>query len=375
MNETAKNEGVLNPAATAILDSMTDGAYVTDTDRRILFWNKAAEQITGWSAEEVVGRCCRDNVLVHVDKDGRELCGGEHCPLHRSIKTGLPTDRPLLVYAQSRRGTRVPVEVTVSPLRDARGTVVGGLELFRDMSRDERDLMRAVLIQRAMLGCGVHDPRVEVETCYLPCEVVGGDLFRVDRAGADDLALLIADVPGHGVAAALFTMVLRSLWEELRDSWFDPGAVLGRMNDRLLPYAGDGGFFATAVAASFDLVGGQARVARAGHPAPFVFSGGAHKAGGQPQLALGMIGGTTYANTAISMNRGDTMLFFTDGAFEVYNPQAMELGLDGLLAMAQALRNERDGALPLAALEDRILRYGGCVRLADDFTLVKLTRR
>ena len=61
----------------ALLNSLADGAYITDVDRKILFWNHAAERITGWPAQEVVGRTCHDNLLVHEDKDGHPLCGKE----------------------------------------------------------------------------------------------------------------------------------------------------------------------------------------------------------------------------------------------------------------------------------------------------------
>ena len=72
-----------------ILDCLADGAYATDTDRRILFWNRSAERITGWKREDVVGRRCRDNILVHVDIDGHPLCRTEFCPLHRATATGI----------------------------------------------------------------------------------------------------------------------------------------------------------------------------------------------------------------------------------------------------------------------------------------------
>ena len=84
----------------AIVDSLNDGIYVCDPDRRIIYWSKSAERITGWSAEEVVGRHCFDSVLCHVDKDGHQLCGEEFCPLHRAIKTNAGSKGSLLVYAQ-----------------------------------------------------------------------------------------------------------------------------------------------------------------------------------------------------------------------------------------------------------------------------------
>ena len=64
----------------AMLDSLFDGIYVTDRKRNILFWNRGAEQITGYAREEVLGRSCRDDILNHIDEKGVLLCRN-HCPL------------------------------------------------------------------------------------------------------------------------------------------------------------------------------------------------------------------------------------------------------------------------------------------------------
>ena len=61
--------------AREILQLLPDGAYICDRDRRIVFWNDAAARITGWTSDHVVGKHCRDNILVHIDKDGHPLCG------------------------------------------------------------------------------------------------------------------------------------------------------------------------------------------------------------------------------------------------------------------------------------------------------------
>src|SRR5271169_2555604 len=72
-----------------MLDNLFDGVYFTDLERRITYWNQAAEDLTGYSAEEVVGKRCADSILMHVDDSGTLLCEGE-CPLSRSIADGCP---------------------------------------------------------------------------------------------------------------------------------------------------------------------------------------------------------------------------------------------------------------------------------------------
>ena len=70
MNGGARNDPVYFPGefnASELLNLLADGAYITDTDRRIVFWNRAAQRITGWGAEEVVGHTCGDKLLVYAD--------------------------------------------------------------------------------------------------------------------------------------------------------------------------------------------------------------------------------------------------------------------------------------------------------------------
>jgi diguanylate cyclase (GGDEF)-like protein/PAS domain S-box-containing protein len=117
-----------------MLDSLHDGLYFVDRGRRITYWNKAAERITGFKREEVLGHHCADNILVHVDGDGRGLCKGM-CPLAATIKDGTPHEAELFLH--HKEGHRVPVSVRVSPLEDDGGNIVGGIELFSDSSPQE----------------------------------------------------------------------------------------------------------------------------------------------------------------------------------------------------------------------------------------------
>ena len=87
-------------SAEKIIDCLSDGVYVCDRERRIVYWSKAAEQITGWKSEDVHGRACLEDILNHVDKDGHRLCGEEYCPLHRSMITGEATRVPVIVFTK-----------------------------------------------------------------------------------------------------------------------------------------------------------------------------------------------------------------------------------------------------------------------------------
>ncbi len=210
-----------------LLNSLADGVYITDVDRKIVFWNQAAERMTGWRSADVVGRSCFDNVLSHVDKDGNALCGQDSCPLRRAIVTGQPSMESVLVMAQCKSLLRMPVEVSVSPIRNLAGEVVGGIETFRDLREFMHDLLRAKGIQELALSNPLpEDNRVAFDVRYQARELVGGDFYRIERQGRDRYALLVADAMGHGVAAALYTMQLRSLWDDHREELESPGRFL-----------------------------------------------------------------------------------------------------------------------------------------------------
>jgi diguanylate cyclase (GGDEF)-like protein/PAS domain S-box-containing protein len=118
----------------ALLSNTRDGVYFTDTDRRIIFWNASAERITGFSAQEVIGNRCADNILIHVDEQGRNMCE-THCPLAESMQDAQA--REVTIYVHHKRGHRIPVLSRIVPLLDNEGKIVGGAEFFTDISNQE----------------------------------------------------------------------------------------------------------------------------------------------------------------------------------------------------------------------------------------------
>jgi diguanylate cyclase (GGDEF)-like protein/PAS domain S-box-containing protein len=131
-----------------IFESLNDGLYFVDRDRIINYWNKAAEKISGFTAEEVVGRSCSDNILNHVDSEGNSLCRG-NCPLSDSMKDKIP--REVKVYLHHKDSHRVPVSARTSVLTDDDGKVIGGVELFTDISNQEANELRVKELEKLAL--------------------------------------------------------------------------------------------------------------------------------------------------------------------------------------------------------------------------------
>ncbi|GAB4492708.1 MAG: GGDEF domain-containing protein [Anaerolineales bacterium] len=115
-----------------LLDHLYDGVYFVDRQRRITYWNSGAERITGYKAEQVLGKSCSDNILNHCTEDGCELCTTT-CPLVHSIKTGELNE--VEVFLHHANGHRLPVSVRTSPIFDETGHVVGAVEIFNNNSK------------------------------------------------------------------------------------------------------------------------------------------------------------------------------------------------------------------------------------------------
>ena len=114
-----------------LLEHMSDGVYFVDLDRRILYWNEGAFRLTGYKAEEILGRHCQDDILCHVDPAGKRLCQ-DGCPLAASIEDG--DQHEASVFLRHKQGGRVPVNVRVQPMRGADGSIIGAVEIFSDDS-------------------------------------------------------------------------------------------------------------------------------------------------------------------------------------------------------------------------------------------------
>lgn len=130
------------------LDALSEGVYLVDRRRTIRFWNRAAERISGYRAEDVVGHRCFENILRHVDGTGRRLCVGR-CPLADTIRDG--ERRSCRVWMHHKDGRVLPVRVAVIPIRNAQKRVIGAMELFTDESSPNAAVERAAALKHLAL--------------------------------------------------------------------------------------------------------------------------------------------------------------------------------------------------------------------------------
>ena len=362
-----------NVTVEAVINSLSDGVYVCDLERRITYWSKSATRITGWSEADVVGKHCFDNILCHIDKDGHQLCENEFCPLHRSIVTGKLSRVSQLVYAQGANGQRIPMEVTVAPIHDDSGNVIGGVETFRDASAIVHDLERAKAIQKLAMEKDIPEGiGLSFTTHYIPREIVGGDYYAIKNLGDNRYGVILADVMGHGIAAALYTMHLSSLWNRYCSLLNNPVEFLGRVNKELAVVVKQEGSFATAMCGLVDLNKNVFRFTSAGGPEiVFFHADGTYESSDSGGLPLGLMSDTGYEEFSAEFHQGDSFLLFSDGAVEIENAEGKMLGSEGLIEILKS-RDYPQSPLQMEALEEALLKYSNSIRLEDDLTIIEV---
>lgn len=228
MVESQDREGIgaadLLVRSTDILDEMYDGVYLVDRQRRIRFWNRGAERLSGYASADVLGTACSDNLLMHVNSAGESLCL-TGCPLAATMDDGVP--REAEAYLHHRDGHRVPVLVRTSPIRDARGVIIGGVEVFDDNSartsmRQEIESLRSLALVDALTGVG-NRRYVDITLASRHDELerygwaFGVLLFDIDHFKAFN------DRFGHAVGDRVLRMVAQTMSASVRS--FD---VVGR---------------------------------------------------------------------------------------------------------------------------------------------------
>ena len=136
-----KKDVVAKTPDDSILESISDGVFTVNTDWLVSSFNRAAEEITGVSRREAIGRPCSEVFRSN-------MCGTD-CALQQTLKTGQPVIGKS-GYIIDRDGNRIPISVSTAVLRDGDGHVIGGAETFRDLS--EVEALRQELAGRVRVG-------------------------------------------------------------------------------------------------------------------------------------------------------------------------------------------------------------------------------
>ena len=245
-----------------------------------------------------------------------------------------------------------------------------------DRERMEKEIQLARQIQKTFLPERL--PTIEgwnLDLRWTTAREVGGDFYDVFTTQHNKLAIAIADVSDKGMPAALYMTVTRTLIRSSAQSIHSPAKVLERVNELLAVDNTQNGMFVTAVFAILDPENGSLEYAIAGHNLPMLFKANSQQVeqlqkGG---MALGVVEDAKYVDQTIILEKGDTLLLYTDGVTETFSPTEELFSEPRLIETLKeaCLQNEK---AVLEVIENKIesFRLGGAI--SDDVTMINIHR-
>jgi serine phosphatase RsbU (regulator of sigma subunit)/pSer/pThr/pTyr-binding forkhead associated (FHA) protein len=282
------------------------------------------------------------------------------------------------VYLDSKRATTF--SALDRQILDALGAQAGSIlenarliEHERERQRLEQELSIAREIQQALVPQGLHDyPQFSITGVYQPCDEVGGDYFDVFPLPDGRIALLIADVAGKGLGAALLTTMLRGALSGMTLG-VDPVKVFNHLNQFLCDRAAVGRC-ATMFFGLLDPAGALEFV-RAGHPTPLLLrQGEVSELYSTGSLPIGLAENESYASSHIQLEPGDTLLLYTDGVTEA---EDKDRNLFQDVRLKEVFGQHRDSSLKV--LQEGILsaveNFTAGASQSDDVTLLVVRYR
>jgi phosphoserine phosphatase RsbU/P len=322
------------------------------------------------SAQSVVLQFLRSSVVIPLYGSPRRLADP-------STETA---PRQLLgaVYMDSKR--TATFSALDRKILDALGAQAGSIlenarliEHERERQRLEQELNIAREIQQALVPQGLQDyPHFSISGVHRPCDEVGGDYFDVFPLADGRIALLIADVAGKGLGAALVTTMLQGALSGMTLG-VDPVKVFNHLNQFLCERAS----VVRCATMFFGLLdpAGNLEYVRAGHPSPLLMRGGEvselYCTGSFP---IGLVASATYSASSIQLEPGDTLLLYTDGVTEAEDKNRnlfQDERLKDILGEHQesSLENLQD------AIFSSIETFAGGASQSDDVTLLVVRYR
>jgi sigma-B regulation protein RsbU (phosphoserine phosphatase) len=212
-----------------------------------------------------------------------------------------------------------------------------------------------------------------VEAKSIPASAVGGDFYDFLLLDPDRLTAAIGDVSGKGVPAALFMAKLISDLRFAGQKLASPEAILGAVNQDLTIQARRG-MFVSAQFLLLDAVSGAVRISNGGH-VPFVWY---HCRAGKAELVdleggppLGILAGATYPETALSLERGDSLILLTDGVLECTNGAGEAFGFTRLVGVVEQTGGADTPLIQPILHAVEVFTADG--RRHDDLTIVEVT--
>jgi len=338
-----------------IFDHLVEGIFRTTVSGRYLLANVALARIYGYDSpvelmasikdiadtlyvehgrrEEFMRLMQENDTLSGFEsriyrKDGSIIWISENCRAVRDAQGKVLYYEGTVEDITERKRAEEQIRRATGELSRSREELRTKNSLMEENLRTAREIQLTMLPQQYPTfppNVPVADSAFQFVHRYEPAESVSGDFFSITAISDTEAAVFICDVTGHGVRAALVTAMIRALAEELKPLARDPGNFLRKLNYDLCCILKNTGspMLTTAFYGVADCQVGKLRFANAGHPKPLLVRRSLGQVEalantiGRSQPALGLFDDPPYQTSEITLARGDFLMLFTDGLYEV----------------------------------------------------------
>jgi sigma-B regulation protein RsbU (phosphoserine phosphatase) len=182
-------------------------------------------------------------------------------------------------------------------------------------------------------------PELELYASMTPAKEVGGDFYDFYLLDDDHFAMVVGDVSGKGVPAALFMVITKTLLKDTAEHEYNPAKIFEHVN-KILCEGNESGLFVTCWMGILTLSTGELNFANAGHNAPIIKNGGEIKyLSTKPNLMLAAMDGIPYTNNTLKLTKGDRLFIYSDGITEATNDYNELYGEERLLSVLKSVQN------------------------------------
>lgn len=391
LNDLRESNEFLN----SLIDNINSAVFIVDKTIKIQQFNRALRMLFNRSEPDLEGELCGNALGCSFTVTEQRPCGEtSHCgvcelrhSILRAFGEKIPTYRRKLnrefyidgspVQKHLEFTTRYIVfngeEMILIIVDDVTEGEMQRQELIRRQKKLDEDLKAAAGIQRALLPRRFPNAwAVEIGWKFLPCDLIGGDIFSVFQLGTDLIGCYMLDVSGHGVSSALVTV---SVSQSLRPSspleeMPPPSAVCVALDDEY-PFERFNTFF-SIVYMILNTRTGELVYTNAGHPPIAVVHAGGEVeflSEGGPIIGLGGI--LPYTEARYLVRPGDKILLYTDGLIERRNSDGEFYGQARLTATFRDLRHRPIAEL-ISEVIDSVMTFGEGRKLDDDLSILGL---
>jgi sigma-B regulation protein RsbU (phosphoserine phosphatase) len=350
------------------VEQTADSVIISNTQGTIEYVNSAFERTTGFSREEAVGNTPR--ILksgFHDEEFYRGLWG--------KLLAGEPFRGTIL--NKKKNGELYWAEQTITPIKNREGNITNFVSVLKDITelkaKHEQDIQLGIArkIQQEFYPAEISVPGFDITGMSYPADETGGDYYDYIMTPDGYLWIVLGDVSGHGIGAALIMSEARAYLRSYVKNLTSPGEVLSKVNQELTAFE-EGERFVTMILAQFDPRHHTLRYANAGHVPGYLLndSGEIIMEMGFRDLPLGVLRNYEYSTSDLfELNPGFISVFLTDGITEAMNFDNMEFGRKRAVQLVQEYRQHTTMEI-IDRLYHSVHSFSGNHRLEDDITLV-----